>query len=542
MRMICVSFLCLLACSLPATTPVRSPERLCELAIIPKFDLAYKFGFTFRGGQVVFDYGEEIEGQVAGAREGLKRQPEDITRWLLLADLLDGAGRTNEADLTYQQAERLCRQRLASAPQSGLLLVQLSRALCGLDKLDEAESSCRQAVKVSPKEWQCWSGLGDVLFARTWRCLAPEINLMSLLSSDGGPVETLMKKPPTAETLQKAVALNREAGQCYDQAVAIAPREPEAYLQRASFKMISLLENLFIQYFRDGSTFDTKKPLSSHLFTKSAVGDLKEAARLSPRNSDIIGLAAGFEWLTASIAAAPAKPTLEEISADTRRSILDAITRLENLSQDADRKTAAASFRHLGFLKVMCGALESTSFHAAEPCFRRAVALNPSDETSWNLLLASVLIGGGSPEEMKAVCEAHLKAANTARNHLLLAKALTRQKNWARANREAGIAFAMETNSVVAPLMLAALSIREGEKPARLIQAALYLRVARERIQVLPINEERDQRLAELMLNAALFQALNGKISEARELVDSVLKHDPDNEPARQIKEALPDD
>lgn len=541
MRTISICFLCLLATSLLAATQLRSPERLCELAVIPKFDLTYKFGFTYRGGQGVFDYGEDPVAQIAEARKDVKRQPDDITRWLVLGDLLDGAGQTNEADLTYQQAERMCRQRLEASPQSGVLLVRLSQALAGRNKLDEAENCCRQAVKVSPKEWRCWTGLGGILFSQSWRTLMPEKNPMSLLASGGGPVEEVLKKPPTAAALQKVMALNREAAQCYDQAVALAPREPDAFMQRANFKMIAFLENLFVQYFRDGSTFDTKKPLSYYLFTKNAVPDLKEAVRLSPRNSDVIGLTACFEWLTASVSAAPAEPTLEELPTDTRRSILDAITRLENLSQDADAKTASSAFRHLGFIKVMCGTMEEASFHAAEPCFRRAVALNPSDEASWNLLLASVLISGGTPEEMTAVCEARLKAANTVFNHLLLAKACTRQKNWDRAAREAGVAFTMDTNSIVAPLMLASLSIRQGEKSERLSQAAPYLRAARERIQVLPANKERDQRLVELMLNAALFQALSGKINEARELVDSVLKHDPENESAQQIKQALPD-
>jgi tetratricopeptide (TPR) repeat protein len=349
-------------------------------------------------------------------------------------------------------------------------------------------------------------------------------------------VEEFLKKRPKPEALQKAVALNREAEKCYDKAVALAPQEPETHMQRALFKMSSCMENIFIQYFRDGSTFDTKKPLSHFLFTKNAVADLKEAARLSPRNVELIALAALSEWLTDMVA----QSNFEKMSDDTTRSMLDAITRLEKLAQDKETKVAAEAYRNLGILKIVYGNMKTASYQAAEPCFRQAVVLQPSDEGSWNLLLASML-DSGSPDEIAEVCERRLKAANTAYNHLLVAKAATKRNNWERAAREAGLAFAMETNGVVAPLMLAALSIRRGEQTDMLGQAVLYLRATRERIQSMAVTEERDRRLAELMLNAALFQALSGKIIEARDLVDTVLKHDPDNNEARQIKAALPD-
>lgn len=541
MKKTCMLLMCLLPVALLASTPPRGTSRLCELAVFPKFDLTFKFGFTVKGGEVVLDCGEDPAGRISELRQALKRQPDDVPHLLMLGDLLNDINETNAAHNCYLQAEKICRERLGGSPQSGLLLVNLGQALQGLDKADEAEICCRKATQVAPKEWRCWAGLGELLFARMWKTLSPNLNLMSLLSAKGDTVSGLLKNPPSAGTLQKAIALDREAAQCYDQAVALAPDEPDAYLRRSGFKMISCLANLFIQYFRDATVFDEKKPVSYYLFTKSVIPDLNRAAQLSARNPDIIGMAVGFEWITTTVESGSTKPNLEALPAGTRRSILDGMTRLDNLTHDPDKQVAASAARFLGIVKILSGSLEESGFSAAEPYFRRAIVLEPDSDAAWDLLFAALVSRSAPPNELVDAAESRLKAKDSTRNHLLMAKAFAVQKNWAKCAGEAAVAAKQDTNNVIAPLMLAAASIRQGEKPGALPQTVICLRAARERLQIMPAGEERDKRMVELMLNAALYHALNGQTKEARELVEAVLKHVPDSESAQQIKEALPD-
>ncbi|MBX7197015.1 MAG: hypothetical protein K1X94_33500, partial [Sandaracinaceae bacterium] len=71
-------------------------------------------------------------------------------RWLVrAADILAAAGRAHEARDRYDEAARELRGGAARRP-SAAVLTDLSRALLGLGRLDEAELEARRALAASP--------------------------------------------------------------------------------------------------------------------------------------------------------------------------------------------------------------------------------------------------------------------------------------------------------------------------------------------------------------------------------------------------------
>lgn len=62
-------------------------------------------------------------------------------------------------------------------------------------------------------------------------------------------------------------------------------------------------------------------------------------------------------------------------------------------------------------------------FGDAKVDLRRAVTLEPARDKAWELLFISAV----STDELVSICESLVKCKNSARNHLLLAKALIKQ-------------------------------------------------------------------------------------------------------------------
>ena len=525
-----------------AAAPPHGKARLRELAVFPTLNLTFQWGFDFQGGTLNFtDNNADPLEEIARLRQELKQQPDNIQRFLQLGGLLDQNNETNESKICYHKAEQLCRNRLTVNPGDGLLLTDLGQALFALDKKDEAENVSRKATVVSSNEWKCWVGLGQILENRSFEQLFPEKSLASIFALASSAPQELLNYRPSPGALGKSEALSSEAAKCFDRAVATAPKETEVFLCRAGYQFISNLKNLLIQHFRSNDNLEPNKLRSAFLFTKATVPDLQQAARLSPNNYKIIAIAAYFEWANAVAQATPPNSAFNSLPDETRRSIREAMTRLENLSLDSDKKAAAGALEVLGCLNMTMGGVDAASCRAAEPYLRRAASLDPSRDTSWDILLGVLHGESAPPEDMITVCESRLKYKNSAWNHLLLAKVLQKQEQWVKATEQATAAIKLETNNVAAHLMLFALCLRQSGDP-------LYLTNAVQNVSLISTNalneitsaDEKAEREREIMLNSAILLGLNDQPERAKELLrTTVLKTNPDDKDAKEIMSAL---
>jgi tetratricopeptide (TPR) repeat protein len=517
------------AFSANADTQPRGADRLRELVVFPEMNLNFSFGITHQENQWVISQNTDLTSAIAEQTAELKSQPDDIKQLLHLAYLLDSNGETNKSRSFYQKAEQLCRDKAAANPQDGLNLTDLGEALWELDKNDEAESCFRKATLVSSNDWKCWVSLGNFLPTKYFFSMFPT-NLWGQIILGQMPSQEVLDYWPSAEALEKAQAACDEASRCFDRAMLLAPNEPEVFFQRAGFMCSSNWQNCFFRHYRDYEKISPQKLLMS-FFCPETIANLDKAAELKPKDYQYIGLAAYFEYCVAVLEANNFTP--DTLPDKTRQSIHNAMARLESLSEDPDKKTAAGALESLGFLNM---AFRNMS--AATANFRQAVTLDPTRETSWDMWLGS-LVGSASPDELTAICESRLKYKDSAHNHLLLAKTLARQKKWDKATEQAEIARQQEPNNIVPPLMLAAIALKQSEQTNYMSIARANLIRASVIIQNMDKSDEKDKRSRELLLDLTILYALDGEPEDARHLMERFLKRRPNDSTAKEILEAV---
>lgn len=518
--------------SVNAAAPPRGADRLRELVVFPEMNIGFNFGMSSQGDETVVNKNLDLPTEISRLRGELKQHPNDIKQLLQFGNLLDNNNQTNESQSCYQKAEQLCRDKAAVNPQDGLNLTDLGEALSELGKEDEAESVYRKATLISSNDWRCWVRRGNFLAKEYYFLLFPE-NLRSQIIPTQPPPQGVLDYRPTADALAKSEAFCNEASWCFDRAMALAPKEPDVFFQRAGYMSISNWQNCFFRYYRDNEKIDSSVWLLA-FFSKETIANLQKAAELSPQNYDYISLAAYFEWFNAMIQVAPKNYTPDILPDATHRSLRDAMIRLETLSQNSDKKLAAGALERLGILNMFFG-----NSKAATGNFRQAVSLDPTREQSWDMLLGSIA-DSGTPEEKIAACELRLKYKDSARNHLLLARAFEHQKKWDKAGEQSEAALKLEPNNIIAHLELLALCLKQSSNPK-------YLTIANQDMSSASTNavsqmsmDEELKRAREILLNTSIFMGLSNQPEQAKELLKtSVLKTNPNDEIAKEIMNAL---
>lgn len=516
--------------SLRAVAPPRGDDRLRELVAFPEMNLTLNYGITFECDEWTVSKNTAPEIQISRLQEELKQHPDNARSLLQLGVLLDGQGDTNAAKGCYRQAEQVCRNRLAARPQDGLLLTDLGTALWDLGDADGAENAFRKSVLVSSNDWRCWARLGNFLPTASFSAMFPEKLRGQIGESPRPPTDKMLDFRPAPDALKRAEEACIEASGCFDHAMALAPSEAEVYFQRAGFICVSNWQSCLFRHYQSGEAIDPTRWVSA-FFSPESVVNLQKAAELDYNNYERISLAAYFDWASAMIQLKwPANFTIDMLPETSRRSIRDAMTHLENLSEKADSRLAAGALECHGFLNFTF-----KNNAAALADFKRAVALDPSREASWDLWLAMLVTSKASPGEMVVVCKSRLDHEASARNHLLLAKTLLLVGKWSEAMAQAETAGRLETNNVVPPLFIAAIALKQSAQTNFLSVAWTNLASANDLLMKMPDGDERQKRSREWGMNTIIFYVLNNEPDSARSTARDYLKIFPDNESVKEI-------
>lgn len=516
-------------------TPPKGKERLRELAVFPVFNLNFTLNFNPSPSQWRISDGSSLSEEISGLRGELKQQPNDIDRLLHLAFLLSLNTQTNEERVVYQQVEALCRKAVAAKPQDGLLLVKLGEALWGLEKVEETESVLRKSVLISSNDWQSWTILGVFLEGESCKLLVPTNSPVLHASTSLEQMKELLEYRPAAEALKKSEVLNREAARCIERATALGSQKLEFWLQRSQYATaFNLWDRIYRHAHNQEPMEATLDPIA--LFFKPILSDLRKAAALSSSDCRLICFAAYAE-LACAISDAKAigkinSPPAEYLPDATRRSIHDAMTRLENISQSSDKKLAARALECRGILTIAMGDPK-----AGLPDFRRAVALDPTREESWD-----VFLGSSDESDRQDICESRLKARNSARNHVLLAKILEKNGKWERSKQEAEAALKLEPDNIAAHLMLVALFIRQSTDEASLDPVKEHVEASQKLWTQMPDGQEKKDRFREVMLNGLLAGMLwhyPEYVDGGKKGLQEFLRDHPDDEDAKNILAAI---
>ena len=516
-----------------ADAPRRGKERLRELALYPAMNLSVQFQYNFNGLELWIADGLGLPDEIARQQEELRKQPDDIQGSLRLAFLLNKNDLTNDAEIYWRKSEQLCRTRLETQPKNGLLLSYLGEALGSLDKNDEAMVSYRQAVLVSSNEWKCWAALGLELETRSQNLLLPENASFQI----GLPIpQAVLDFHPSLDALKASEEKDREASRCFERAVALGKKESEVFALHAEYTRISNWRNCLWRHIRDHAGLNNKS-LGVAYLNKASAADLRKAAELKPKDYKYISMAAYFEWSGEFLnSASPTNFTPELLSDSARKFIHEAMSKLENLSSDPDKKIASGALENLGLLTVLFGG----SQQKGADYFRRAVALGPDREQSWDGLFG-FSVESSSLDELLVLCEARLKHSDSARNHLIMAKILSKQKKWDKATEQSQAALKLEPDNVSANIMLVALTIRQSGDDASLGPAKDRIKSMGELFVKLPENQEKMDRSREVYLNTAIICGLSDGDDRiyARKMIDSLLRANPNDDDAKNISQAL---
>jgi tetratricopeptide (TPR) repeat protein len=267
-----------------AAAPPRGGDRLRELVVFPEIGFNFNFGRKTEGCYWVINENVPLAENIFRRRVESNQQPEDIKRLLRLGYALDDDDETNEAQSCYLKAEQLCRKKLEVNPQDGLTMIDLGEALHELDKNEEAENFYRRATLVTSNEWRCWVGLGNYL-ANNYNLLYPRGSRGQELLAAVMSAQDFSGYQPTSEALNRLETEGYEAAHCYEHALAIAPREPELYFQRAGYSTATNIAGCLIRHYRDKEAIDPKAWLLA-FFCDQAVANLQQAAELSPKTTN----------------------------------------------------------------------------------------------------------------------------------------------------------------------------------------------------------------------------------------------------------------
>jgi tetratricopeptide (TPR) repeat protein len=519
-----------------AAAPQTGPERWRSLARLPQVNIECKFEFLSSRGVVLQGDQYAWPDEIKSLEKETKTAPADPEKLLRLARLYAWTGADAKSTQTAARVTSLLRKRLEAQPNHGPLYTRLGQVLAGSGQWAEAEAALRRGTVLAPEASASWQALGEFLSGRAVQALFASTNGLDSISALAR--EFLHAEQPrriAAEHLVQARSLMAEAERCLDRAVTLGAQQSEPYFARVFARGNRRLIEFLATW--DGNREQAAFMLTSFAFTPEGVTDFKEAARWSPKDPRLVGGLALFEAWAVATQAGPRG--LEELTSEDwwRRlpetnqvSIRSAISRLEALGDDPNPKIAGGALEMLAAIRFMI----FRDLDSGEKAARRAVALDPTREQAWELLVLGPVLQERW-EDLRRVTEDRLKARRSARNHILAAKANERLKNWKVAEQHVDAALAQAPDDPIPQLAKAVLGLKRGTEEG-LAQAGKHLKKAQELAAAAPSP----QTSRGLILTMALYAALRGETAEARQLVELVLKSDADDEDAKAILESLP--
>jgi tetratricopeptide (TPR) repeat protein len=240
------------------------------------------------------------------------------------------------------------------------------------------------------------------------------------------------------------------------------------------------------------------------------------------------GVVAYWGWLEAipSLYRYQGGKALDTLPEQRRKNVLQAIRMLEKVAGQGDRAAAAGACEALSILRYMV----TMEAEGAMADMRRAVELDPSREQAWDGLTVYSISRQNWPELIR-VCEQRIKARDTARGRVLLAKALEKNGQINKALEASERALTLDKESPLAQLAVAALLVRTSRDNEGLQRAIKLLQKTGERLHDLSSNEQTRVLTKTYIVNAAILYALSGQKADARDILkrwDEVFPGDPD--------------
>jgi tetratricopeptide (TPR) repeat protein len=213
-----------------------------------------------------------------------------------------------------------------------------------------------------------------------------------------------------------------------------------------------------------------------------------------------------------------------------RSYVTDTLRRLETMAERADPAVATAALTTMGELQgVVLG-----DYRMAEETLKRAIARNPLPDAPWESLVV-LHAASEQPGKIADLLSLRLKTRDTARNHLLLAKAHEQLDHSDDAERQFMAVLKHEPENPVAAIGLASVRLKQARDEASLRSVGQYLS---ELESGLMKKVPPDMVLGFEFVHGIYF-ALDGNLGEARSHIRRLLAADPFNKDYQAANDAL---
>lgn len=278
------------------------------------------------------------------------------------------------------------------------------------------------------------------------------------------------------------------------------------------------------------------REMASTQSSSPGLSDLTEAARLAPNVLTDVGMSAMFHTTsfmkqfgqTHDMTNGLHWGTLTE---ETRRPVQEAMRPLEHLAESADtsKDMAAKASEAAGVIWLLMG-----NWKAAEAPLRRAIALDPRRVDAWDAL-TGIMLRGGQYAELTSLLETRVKVLDTARSHLLLAKAYSKANQPEKAALQVQAALRVNPEDFAANMAQVALLLQRSDNPAMLAEAGKQLAKLNDLYRKTPTLDN----WSSFTLLLSIYSALTGSELQARQHLNEILQRDEANDMAKQALAAL---
>jgi Flp pilus assembly protein TadD len=515
-------------CAAPSAAHAVDKDKLRELPKLPTVEVMAGVGFNTRTGLYLAGERRDIKAEIAALQKAMKGGAGDGPRYRQLGDLYAEAKEDEKAKTAYKKAVELHQGDVKAHPKDAFALAHLGQALASAGEDGEAEKTLRQAVKLGERDWRCWFALG---------CFLDDAS-MSLFrrprSGKAGDAMTLMQcyltNPPSKEEMEKTNKLAQEGRDCFGNAIALAPREPDPYVRRASSHCLRSFFGAMAGIAQGRSV----NPLAA-MYPAECLADLRKAADLSPSDVNVLGFTAWVEvaqvvFETKAKGCTDMSKVWKSFSPEKQKAVQLQLDRLEKVASSKDKRTAARACEVLGLLQFVAAG----DAKRAREFLQKAVRLDPDRDGAWDLLAVTHLEAVDF-KGLVTVGQQRVKHCNTARNQFMLAKAYECAKQFDKAEEAVKAALRLDANDFHANLALGALLLRRAKDEKTLAEAGKQIERA---TGLLGEKSPPNDRLC-LSVTYSIYLALNGKEADARQLLEKVTRERKDHEQAKKALSLL---
>jgi tetratricopeptide (TPR) repeat protein len=500
-------------------------DKLRQAVRLPS--VSVQFGVWFNSGDGMILNGAEIDvaDDIAAVEKSLKGDASDGPRLLNLVELYAKVKDKKKAEAAREKALALYREQVKARPDDGKLLGELGMALYLKDDNDEAEQTLRRALELAPKDWYPRVALGRLLTERALEALVGKVDNLADLA------ELIRTRKPSAEIRAKSQEQMDEAMKCFNEAVKLAPEEPETLARRAVSRQVYIYYRAALDPASGG-----KFNVFGMIFSDELLADLDKLTRLRPDDYRTLAIAVIAEGLGFMAQCPPEKvrganSVIAVMPETLRKSIERKLARLDELADGKDRKLAAGAAEVRGIVYILLFQDDAK----AEASLRRAIELNPARDQAWEFLTL-LLAMKEQHEKCAEAAVARIKQKDNARNRLMAAKAFAELGQWDKAEEQVRAGLKSEPEDMTCTLALAALCLKRDDRK-RLEEAGKHLDAVEKLMQKSTPDLARNDYAA----TRGVFHVLDGDADRGRELLREVLKRDRDHKTAKKAMIALGD-